>query len=307
MKEAPSLSVLVSTRNRPDQILECVQSVLTNDDASFELIVVDQSDGDDSRAALGALIDAGQVRYFSTPTRGLSRSRNVGLSHARGELLVFTDDDCRVPRDWVSGMRALFEADPALGMAFGAVGLRPEDRAIGYAAEFAPEAVHVLQHSLPDMRRPLGVGANMAMRRSLIDRVGDFDPLLGAGAPLVAAEEIDLTFRALAAGLKVMHTPQVEVIHLGIRRGAELQRLIRGYGFGLGAMFAKHVRLGTPGATAALADWLMLHGRRSLNNALKGDRRPGFGLVASVLAGVAASARYGLERDSGHYVARSLG
>jgi hypothetical protein len=185
--------------------------------------------------------------------------------------------------------------------------LRPEDRAEGYAAEFEPSELRVLRDGLPDMRLPWGVGANMAIRRTALDSIGRFDTMLGAGAPFFAGEEIDITIRALTTGRKVVHTPEISVLHLGIRKGDDAARLMRGYGIGLGATFSKHVRLRTPGSGRALAQWLALHGERSIRNALRGQKNPGFGLVASVIWGACRAAIAPLDVSGATYIDDTAG
>src|SRR5579872_4331938 len=98
----PAVSVIVSTRNREDQIVPCLQSVLANEGSDFELVVVDQSDSDASFRAASKEISDSRLRWITSPTRGLSRSRNIAVVAARAPILAFTDDDCRVPADWVS-------------------------------------------------------------------------------------------------------------------------------------------------------------------------------------------------------------
>jgi GT2 family glycosyltransferase len=292
----PNVSVVVSTRNRPRDVAACVKSILANAYNGFELLVVDQSNRADQESAISEVGPDDRLRWVPTTTRGLSVSRNLAVAATRAPILAFTDDDCRVSETWVADTAAEFAADPELGLLFGSVVLRPEDRARGYAAEFEPEQRRELRGALPDAHASWGVGANMAIRRSVFERVGVFDTVLGAGAPLFAGEEIDLTLRALSQGFKVAYSPGTSVVHLGVREGAEASRLMRGYGIGLGATLGKHVRLGTPGAARLLGGWLALHGRRTLGNALRGDRHPGFGLVAAVLLGVARSYEKRLDR-----------
>ncbi len=296
--EPPAVSVVVSTRNRPSDIVPCIESILRNRAPAFELIVVDQSDDDASKTAVASQLADPRLRFIASTTRGLSNSRNVAVAAARAPVLAFTDDDCRVTPDWVGAVHARFAADPALALLFGGVVLRPEDRAIGYAAEFEPTIERELVGRLPDVHEPWGVGANMSVRRSVFERLGAFDPILGAGARFFAAEETDLTLRALGAGFKVVYTPDLPVTHLGVRSGADAGRLMRGYGIGLGAAITKHARLRTPGSAELLAAWLSLHARRSIGNALRGQKQPGFGLVAAVAWGSCRSLGHRVDHAS---------
>jgi GT2 family glycosyltransferase len=284
---SPAISVIVSTRNRQQDILPCVQTILENPGTDFELVVVDQSDTNESRRLVEGAISDERLRWIDTPTRGLSRSRNVAVSAARAPLLTFTDDDCRVPRDWVAGVRRIFDEDPEVSLVFGRA-VRPEDSPEGFAAEFEPEAEQIFWNAYPDICGAWGVGANMAMRRSLLDRIGPFDPVLGAGAPFVASEDLDIAIRTVAAGLKMLYTRRISVTHLGVREGADASKLMRGYGIGMGATLAKHLRLGTKGSPALWARWLSRNGLRVLRNALQGRRPTG---AAYVLFGLKGAVR----------------
>jgi GT2 family glycosyltransferase len=302
----PSISIIVSTRNRPDDVAECVRLILADRRPDLEVVVVDQSQPEVSRRAREALGADTRLHYIQSATRGLSISRNIAIKATCAPVLAFTDDDCRIGEGWAQGILAEFARDKSLGLVFGAVMLRQEDRARGYAAEFEPELKTEYMHRFPDIRTQWGVGANMAVRRDLFERLGPFDPLLGAGAPLMAAEETDLIIRAIDAGYKVAFTPEVSVVHLGIREGPEASKLLRGYGLGLGAMLAKHVRLRTPGAAQLFAQWVDFNGRRSIKSALDGSRHPGFGLLAGFLWGALRSAAYGVDRDTQLYTGRWL-
>jgi len=301
----PALSVIVATRNRPEHVAPCVASILANTGVEFELLVVDQSDGDAGREAVEKLGPDARLRWIQTSTRGLSVSRNIGIAQARAPIIAFTDDDCRVPADWAKNVVTMFRDDPELSLLFGAVVLRPEDFGQGFAAAFLPPGVRELRDRIPDMRAPWGIGANMSIRRNAFDMIGTFDPLLGAGGAFHAGEEIDLTIRAITAGLKVVEVPHFSVLHLGLRRGKDASRLMRGYGVGLGAAFSKHVRLRTPGAARALAQWLAIHGWRSMRRALRGHRTPGFGLLAAVLWGALRSLTSRLEDEAPIFAATS--
>ncbi len=300
----PSISVLVSTRNRPEQVATCVRHVLANSDVDFELIVVDQSPGEQCERARRAVGSDVRVRWMESSTRGLSVSRNVGLSFARAPLIVFTDDDCEVPTNWLASIQREFQTDKRIDMLFGAVALPPGMGAAGYAAQFEPEVRAEFSGSIPDIRREWGIGANMAFQRRVFDEAGGFDELLGAGTELCAGEETDLMIRALARDFKAVFTPDVRVVHRGVRYGSDAARLVRGYGTGFGAALAKHRRLGTRDAGHLLLHALKHHSVRNVRNLLHGDPHPGFGLTAAFLLGALRSHRLGIDRERSLFIAQ---
>jgi len=296
------VSVVVPTRNRPDHATACVEAILANPGADFEVVLVDQSTDDATESAVGLARKDPRFRYVRSATRGSSASRNAGIAATRAPLLAFTDDDCRVPPDWVSGIERIFAEDADVAIMFGRVSL-PEGGA-GYGAEFEPHR-REYQNCLPRADVSWGISANMAVRRSVLDRVGTFDPLLAAGMPLRGGEDTDLAIRVLASGMKIVNAKEVSVVHLGVRVGSDASDLIRGYGVAVGAMLMKHVRLGTPEAARLLAQYIAHFGGRGLRNAATGTRPTGLGLVIGILRGTAASWSYGIDRTRRLYTLRS--
>jgi hypothetical protein len=143
----------------------------------------------------------------------------------------------------------------------------------------------------------------MAIRRSILTRVGAFDPVLGAGSPLRSGSEPDFLFRVLRDGLKVVNAEEVQVHHLGIRKpGNESSRLIRGYGVGTGAAFFKHVRLGDAGAAGVYLGFLGTTTSRVCRNLLSCGRPIGAGFLLALLYGLVASFKYRIDRERRQYI-----
>jgi glycosyltransferase involved in cell wall biosynthesis len=230
------VSVVIPTRNRPDDIEPAVRSVLASDHRAFELVVVDQSDDDATRHHL-ELIAAGdsRLRYVKMEGVGLSRSRNEGMRRTKGPIVAFLDDDCTVEPSWLPSVVAAFAARSDVGLLYGQVhGSRDLTPALTW-------------DELEEMRRPghfkvWGMGANHAVRREAFERVLGFDEILGAGAPLKAAEDFDFEYRMYRSGSTILLHPGVEVLHHGRRELEEWPSLTLGYGAGDAACYMKHVR-----------------------------------------------------------------
>jgi glycosyltransferase involved in cell wall biosynthesis len=292
------ISAVVPTRNRPDHAAPCAASILNDTGDDFELLIVDQSDNDATEQALAAFAADRRFRYVRSSTRGASAARNVGVEQSKAPTIAFTDDDCRASADWLQQIRILFEHDPETALVFGKVSIPDELKGSGFAAEFEPQQrVH---HGYPPADVAWGLGANMIVRRSLFERIGTFDPLLGPGTAFRAGEEFDLEIRALATGNKVVHAAEIAVFHLGIREGQEASKLVRGYGIATGATIAKHVRLQTRESKVLLSWFAHFTGRGLLNAALW--RRPtGIGFVFGMMAGAYSSLSQPIDRARGIY------
>jgi GT2 family glycosyltransferase len=120
-------SVVICTRNRADDLAECLRSLGCQTRLPDRLVVVDASDDDATRrcvegSALGERI--AEVRYLRA-ARGLTRQRNVGVSAARGDVVTFLDDDVVLQPDYLARILELFETDPGLAGAEGTVATPP--------------------------------------------------------------------------------------------------------------------------------------------------------------------------------------
>lgn len=295
----PAVSVVLSTRDRPLHVKAAVASILACPSRDFELLVVDQSRTDESRRVLAAHEVDPRFRYLPSDERGLSRARNAGIAATSGPIVAFTDDDCRVDADWLEALERVFLDVPDAALVFGTVRAPAAVNGRGYLATFEPAAATV-----PDWRprrgRDWGIGANMALRRRLTERVGLFDPILGAGAPFPAAEDMDLAVRARAQGLRVTHAAAPGVEHVNVLSGREASRHWRGYGIGIGAAFAKHARLRTgAGGAALLREEVAYKAGLTLHRTLRGQKPTGLGFLVGLLKGAAGSLRVDIDRERG--------
>lgn len=193
LRETPKISVIVCTYRGSATLVRCLDSIVALDYPDVEVIVV--NDGSDTRVAeIAATYEA--VRHIATPHDGLSVARNRGAEAARGDILVYTDDDCIVEPDWLKWIAAEFEKYPSYGCV-GGPNLPPlptnATRARVAAAPGGPS--HVL---LDDRRAEHLPGCNLAVRREVFEKVGGFNPLFRT-----AGDDVDFCWRVLAAGYEL--------------------------------------------------------------------------------------------------------
>ncbi len=241
-RSLPRISVVICTRDRSDSISRAVSSVLEASYPEKEVIVVDQSSSDATAHILADLKRLNRFEYLRSAETGLSRARNLGLAHSTGDIVAFTDDDCVVAKDWLFEIRKVFDADPDIGVVFGAVTAAPHDGENGFIPGNQPREQRIVR-TVREKHRIGGMGACMAVTRRASQVLSGFDPGLGAGTDLRAGEETDFCLRALAQGFAIAETPSVHVVHHGFRTSVERDQVVSDYMFGTGAMFAKHVRL----------------------------------------------------------------
>ncbi len=95
------ISVIVCTRDRNDKIYQCIDSILKSSYENFELILVDQNDIPTTLSVKNLSRNKNYViKHVLDDHKGLSCARNVGISHASGDVIAFTDDDCIVDEHW---------------------------------------------------------------------------------------------------------------------------------------------------------------------------------------------------------------
>lgn len=288
------IAVVIPTRNRGPSVAEAAHAIL-RDPSDFELVVVDQSTDDRSFEALRSLSGDARLRVVRSPLRGISNARNSGVDATTAPIIAFTDDDCRPEPDWVTSMLRVFRDDPQAGMAFGRVRLPETDGDAGYAASYVPKH-RVFQGSVPLPDADLGIGANFAIRREVLDRLGGFDPLLGTGAPYFkAGEETDVLIRALHAGVRVVNASECDVLHVGVRKGDDVRALAVGYQISTGAAFGKHARIDGLSGVGDAARWAAFYAKR-LAEDVAHLRKPRPGVLCYFVLGAALTFRYRIDR-----------
>jgi hypothetical protein len=152
-----------------------------------EALFIDQSDGPESAQVIEKLADP-RIRCVRSRLRGATNGGNLGIETSKGDLIAFTDDDCRMAADWTKQIRSIFEGDPATAIVCGRVKVPDELAAQGFAASFEPQ-VGEWQNSFPPADRDWGITANLSARRRTLEQIGSFDLFLGPGAPLLCGEE----------------------------------------------------------------------------------------------------------------------
>jgi len=174
------------------------------------------------------------VRRAFEPTPGLGRARNAGIAMSRGEIIVFTDDDCHPRPNYLDAVLDVFDEHDIAYLGGRIVLHDPGDAMV--TVQRCPYIRWIPPRSY--IKTGTIQGANLAMRRGILEKLGGFDPRLGAGTPF-SCEDIDLVARASAAGHSGGYFPGPEVAHHHGRRSSdEVTALLRTYARGRGTYFA---------------------------------------------------------------------
>lgn len=270
-------SVVLCTLGSNALLKDAVDAVLAQDHPNFELVVVDNNpaSGDIQRQLAG--ISDSRLRIVREPRRGLSHARNTGVAHSTGDIVAFTDDDATTDPTWLSALLAVFGSDrncrigAVTGPAFPAELKFPSQRFFESRGGFPKTTVPTVW-ALPDREAevatwgalgeggPLfpfatarvGAGVSMAFRRSVLEKIGEFDIALGAGTPTNGGEDLDAFARVLVAGYAIVTNPDAVVHHVHRQDVAGLTKQCFGNGTGMAALLTKTI-LRNPLALIALA------------------------------------------------------
>ena len=293
------ITVVISTRNRGDDVVRAVETILSNNYPDYEVIIVDQSDDALTETSLHAFQGHPRLRYLKSATKGVSTGRNLGISTASSELIAITDDDCETRGDWLQELSAAFEVDGRIGVVFGNVLPDAHDPTAGFIPAYVRREPF-LARGVREKHKVEGISACMGLRKSVWQRLSGFDQMLGAGAPFKSAAETDFAVRTLQAGYFVYETPRVAVTHRGFRTWEQGGLLIQGYLFGIGAMLVKHLKCGRWSVVQVL---LQLARRWAFGRPVVdlGDRPHRFLRLKAFVRGFVAGATTSVNKATGHY------
>lgn len=196
------VSVVIPTKNRAESLAHALLAIRGQDYEHFEVIVVDNGSTDNTPD----IITQYEAKCVHNPIFGISRSRQMGIDSACGEIIAVCDDDSVPEPDWISQLVRRLAADDALGLIGGKiiqVGF-PEDKGMGKIGQNGiisfvtnPQEAHYFASS------------NQGIRKAAIDAIGGYDLFFRE-----AYEEVDLIFRLRDKGFHIDYEPLAKVRHV---------------------------------------------------------------------------------------------
>jgi glycosyltransferase involved in cell wall biosynthesis len=293
----PSVSVVVATLDRPDDLRTCLAALAAQKYAGrLEIVVVDNAPG----SGLTAPVVSGfaGVRLVREPRRGLSYARNAGFRAAGGDILVTTDDDVTITAEWVTRLVEPF-ARPDVALVTGntlpgeleTVAQRRFELYGGLGRGYAPREFDrkwLFGDWAAAPTWELGATANAAFRARTLLRpdVGLLPEWLGPGTPTGVGEDTYLFYRILAAGFTAVYEPRAFVWHRHRKEDRALRRQLFDYSSGhVAYLLSLWLRERDPRGLARLAVHLPVHHLRAVMRWLSGDRAWPASLIATEVAG----------------------
>ncbi|MEM8859974.1 MAG: glycosyltransferase family A protein [Chloroflexota bacterium] len=262
-----SIDVVIPTRNRGDLIVETLDSLIANNRPDVAIWIIDQSEGDATRKAIKSFLSDRRVHYIKSDKKGSNIARNLGIFLGQAPIIAFTDDDCIVDSHWIIETLRAFE-DKKVDAVFGrvidqSVGLPGEDVTTGIKIAVKDDPVRKVYFG-NRFQLDFGHGACMAFRRTMLEKIDGFDPLLGNGGPLRSWPEKDIGYRILQNKGKIVYEPNVVVHHKQWRSWEGVKATQRNYGYGAGAIAARYLKDGDVGGIYLMIEWLLDQGVRQV-------------------------------------------
>jgi GT2 family glycosyltransferase len=233
----PTLSVVLCTQGRPEELSVCLKSLLKQQYPPMEIVVIDTHPEDTGTQVLMRHRFPG-CRYVPGPELRLASARNLGIAESFGEVIAFIGDGCRPMAGWSRAIAQSFAGNPFLGCCTGPVlPLELKTRAQrlleergGFSKGFARvvfnrNSPHRAE-AYPVQSWRFGTGANMSFMRSTLLRIGGFD------TSLRSAEDLEIFFRVLRADFELVYEPKAIVFHQYPRTYLELRRTLHLWGHG---------------------------------------------------------------------------
>lgn len=216
------VSVIFATYNRDKILNKTLDSFtrLQNPHLTHEIIVIDNAVRDETKALVSSFKKRIPVTYLSQPLPGKNNALNLALPKAKGNLLVFIDDDVIVQPDWLTELWAGVKRNPSFDVFGGTIKPHypeaPIDERINLDHHSISPAFVITNSNLPEGEISHGKvwGPNMAVTRRVIDSGLKFNPNIGPnGVDYVMGSETEFLLRVTQAGFRCAFIPKAVVFH----------------------------------------------------------------------------------------------
>ena len=202
LRAPADVTIVIAVYNGASTIESCVSSLLglRYPRDHFEIVVVDNGSTDPTLERLQAFGNA--IRVLHEKTRGASAARNAGVRAARGTIVAFTDADCTVEAEWLGAL-----VGPLADRGVGVVGGPILSRINGSRIERFGDVIHDQRRAIEDDTAPYVASGNWASRAGVLLQLGLFDESLRR------SQDVDLAWRAVQAGFRLVYVPDAIVHH----------------------------------------------------------------------------------------------
>ncbi len=250
-----SIAVIVATIGHGTLLPRCLAALADLEGPDYEVIVVHNGP---PCAETRRIVDAARsrsthpIRYLEEPRLGVSLARNRGVAQTRADIVVFTDDDVVVDRDWLRWLVEPFCSN-AVGAAAGMLlplelqtpAQKRFEQYAGLSKGLARRSFDLERNRADDIllypfwAGVFGSGASIAFRRESFVASGGFDPAFGGGSLALSGEDHEAMSAAILRGQRLVYEPRSLCWHANRRGDEALRRQVFGYSVGFTAILTK--------------------------------------------------------------------
>ena len=202
------ISLVIPVYNRPDEIVELLESISQQGDTDFEVIVVEDGSTRTCKEEIAPFADKFKLQYFFKENSGPGPSRNYGVQHASGDYVIVLDSDCILPADYMRVVRQHLDNEQI--DAFGGpdkahASFTTLQKAINYSmTSFLTTGG--IRGGMKNVNKFHPRSFNMGVRTEVWNKLGGFSQMR-------YGEDIDFSIRLKEAGYKVVLMPDAWVWH----------------------------------------------------------------------------------------------
>lgn len=234
MKKKPIISIVVCTYNRCDVLKEALETLCNqsfSDTSWYELLVIDNNSSDNTSNVVKGLCQKNcEIKYIVEKKQGLSHARNRGYAEALGEYVAYIDDDCKVPKNWLTVAKDIIENHRPGAFGGPAYAFYNSPKPFWYKDEYGSH-IPLLEPKVLEGDESIKIfGMNMCFKHSLLKEHGGFDIGLGmTGEKAAYCEEtaLLLDISRKSPNELIYYDPKLYVHHLVQKERMTLQWFVR--------------------------------------------------------------------------------
>lgn len=213
----PFFSVVVPTYGREKILCDTLTYLLKQSYEFFEIIIVDQTEQHEIFTLNFINENISKFRYFKIYPPNLPNARNYGVKMAKGDIILFVDDDVYLKEDWIENHSLNYQYHDISGVSGRIIekGITSHDKKVVGKINFWGKPINN-RDSTHKTFVEWASGGNTSFRKDLIYECGGFDEnYLGNSI----FEDVDFSYRLTKLGKKIIFEPKAKLVHLADNSG----------------------------------------------------------------------------------------
>ena len=217
LNKSPLVSVIISTYNREKYLNNYLKNILKQDYHNFEVLIIDQSSNTSKKFIKYINSLKNIVRYYKASFTNLSLARNMGIKNAKGDIVVFIDDDALAEKKWLSEIVRTFKITGAHAVG-GKIDPLWQNKKPDWIKNNMLWVFSILDYAdqITDFVWPAcPIGTNMAIQKDVFTKLGMFNKnICHQGSKLLYNDEVEFINKLFINKFKIIYTPLAIVKHI---------------------------------------------------------------------------------------------